>query len=200
MNRARFLQTDAAINPGNSGGPLVNLDGEIIGINTAIASNSGGYQGIGFSIPINVAKWVTKQLIDAGHVSRGYLGVQLEELNAELADKLGVHRGDGVLVADVMPNTPAAAAGVKEGDLITGFAGTAVHNPRDLRDLVERAAVNSNQTVTLRRDGKLLTVSLSIKCCRRISPKTCGRERIAPKIPPTGRLSTPLNWVLRWLT
>src|SRR6201997_599890 len=104
-----FIQTDAAINPGNSGGPLVNLDGEVIGINTAIATNSGGYQGIGFSIPINTAKWVNNQLINKGKVARGYLGIQLEEINPDLAAKLGVHKGDGVLVADVMPNTPAAA-------------------------------------------------------------------------------------------
>ncbi len=163
LNRGQMLQTDAAINPGNSGGPLANLDGEVVGINTAIATSSGGYQGIGFSIPINAAKWVTKQLIDTGHVARGYLGVQLEEINSELASKLGVHQDEGVLVADVMPNTPAAAAGVKEGDVITGFEGKAVHGPRDLRDLVERAKIGSKQTLDLNRDGKHMSVDVTLK-------------------------------------
>jgi serine protease Do len=162
-NHARFLQTDAAINPGNSGGPLVNIDGEVVGINTAIASNSGGYQGIGFSIPINTAKWVTSQLMDKGRVSRSYLGIQLEEITSDLAGKLGVHSNEGVLVADVMPNTPAAAAGVKEGDVVTAFAGTAVHNPHDLRDLVEKAAVGSKQTLSIDREGKRLTLDVTLK-------------------------------------
>ncbi len=162
-NHARFLQTDAAINPGNSGGPLVNIDGEVIGINTAIASNSGGYQGIGFSIPINTAKWVTSQLMGSGHVSRSYLGVQLEEITPELASKLGVHTNEGVLVADVMPNTPAAAAGVKEGDVVTAFAGTAVHSPNDLRDLVEKAAVGSKQSLSLEREGKHVSLDVTLK-------------------------------------
>jgi serine protease Do len=162
-NHARFLQTDAAINPGNSGGPLVNIDGEVIGINTAIASNSGGYQGIGFSIPINTAKWVTKQLTENGKVSRSYLGVQLEEISSDLAAKLGVHANEGVLVADVMQNAPAAAAGVKEGDVITTFAGTAVHTPHDLRDLVESAAVGSKQTLGIEREGKHLSLDVTLK-------------------------------------
>ncbi len=163
LNRSRFLQTDAAINPGNSGGPLVNIDGEVVGINTAIASSSGGNQGIGFSIPINSAKWITSQLIDKGKVSRGYLGIQLEEINADLAGKLGVRKGDGVLVADVMPNTPAAAAGVKEGDIVTGFSGTAVHNPRELRDLVEKTPVGSKHSLTVNRDGKSMSMDINIK-------------------------------------
>jgi serine protease Do len=163
LNRARFLQTDAAINPGNSGGPLVNLDGEVVGINTAIATNSGGYQGIGFSIPINTAKWVMSQLIKSGRVARSYLGVQLEEISPELADKLGVHQDSGVLVADVMPNTPAAAAGMKEGDVVTAFSGTAVHGMRDLRDMVEKAAIGSKQTLTVNRDGKPVTLGVTLK-------------------------------------
>ena len=162
VSRAQFLQTDAAINPGNSGGPLVNIDGEVVGINTAIASNSGGYEGIGFSIPINTAKFITQQLIANGHVSRGYLGVQLEEITPELAQKFGVKQNDGVLVADVMPNTPAAAAGFHAGDVVTNFAGTAVHGPRDLRELVERTAIGSKQSVEVNRDGKKLTLNVTL--------------------------------------
>ncbi len=162
-NHASFLQTDAAINPGNSGGPLVNIDGEIVGINTAIATNSGGYQGIGFSIPINTAKWVTSQLMDKGSVTRSYLGVRLEEISSDLADKLGVHRGEGVLVADVMPNTPAAAAGLKEGDVVTAFAGTPVHDVHELRGLVEGAPVGSKETLKVLRDGRTVSVDVTVK-------------------------------------
>jgi serine protease Do len=162
VSQAKYLQTDAAINPGNSGGPLVNIDGEVVGINTAIATNSGGYQGIGFSIPINTAKLVTQQLIHNGHVQRGYLGVQLEEIGPDLASKLGVKPNTGVLVADVMPNTPAAAAGVKEGDIIRSFNGKTVHGASDLRDLVEAASVGSKQSLEVSRNGKAMTLSVSL--------------------------------------
>jgi serine protease Do len=162
-NHASFLQTDAAINPGNSGGPLVNIDGEVVGINTAIATNSGGYQGIGFSIPINTAKWVTSQLMDKGSVTRSYLGVRLQEISSDLAEKLGVHRGEGVLVTDVMPNTPAAAAGLKGGDVVTAFAGTPVHDVHELRGLVERTSVGSKQTLKVLRDGRNVSVDVTVK-------------------------------------
>jgi serine protease Do len=161
--RTRFLQTDAAINPGNSGGPLVNLDGEVIGINTAIASNSGGYQGIGFAIPINLAKWVTNQLVSTGSVRRAYLGVRIEQVNHELAEKFGVKRGDGVLVAEILPDSPAAAAGFKEGDVITEFAGVKVHGPRDLQEVVEQTKFDTKQTVHLMRDGKPMTLEVVVK-------------------------------------
>jgi serine protease Do len=161
--RAKFLQTDAAINPGNSGGPLLNLDGEVVGINTAIASNSGGYQGIGFAIPINTAKWITQQLIDKGSVERAYLGVKIGEVNRELAEQFGVERGQGVLVAEVMPNTPAAEAGFQEGDIITAFAGKVVHDPRELQELVERSPFDSKQQVTVLRDGKKVTLGVVVK-------------------------------------
>ncbi len=160
--RAEFLQTDAAINPGNSGGPLVNLDGEVVGINTAIASNNGGYQGVGFAIPINLAKWVTAQLIRSGTVQRAYLGVKIEEITAELAQKLGVDRGHGVLVAEVYGNTPAAKAGLREGDIIVRFAGHEVHNPRQLQEVVEQSPLGSAQPVEILRDGKPQTLSVPV--------------------------------------
>ncbi len=152
--RANYLQTDAAINPGNSGGPLVNLDGEVIGINTAIASTSGGYEGIGFAIPSNLAKWVTAQLIKKGKVQRAYLGVQISEINGELADQLGVATNSGVLVGDVFPNSPAAAAGLQEGDIIVSFAGKKVADPQQLQELVERMPLDSKQQVEILRGGK----------------------------------------------
>jgi serine protease Do len=162
-NRSEFLQTDAAINPGNSGGPLLNLDGEVIGINTAIATNSGGYQGIGFSIPSNTAKWVVKQLMANGKVSRAYLGVQLEELNSDLATKLGTKANQGVLVADVVAGSPAAAAGLHEGDVIVEFGGKAIHSGHELRDLVEQTTIGSKQTVEVFRDGKTLSINITPK-------------------------------------
>ena len=185
INRTRLLQTDAAINPGNSGGPLVNLDGEVIGINTAIASSSGGFQGIGFSIPINAAKWVMGQLMTSGHVSRSYVGVQLEDISAELAEKLGVKQGEGVLVADVVAGAPAAAAGVHEGDVITGFSGTKVHSSRELRDLVEKVPVDSKQTLEILRDGKPMTLTLMTKTlpdrlAARMAPGEKQEEEKAP--------------------
>ncbi len=158
--RAEFLQTDAAINPGNSGGPLVNLDGEVVGINTAIASNSGGYQGIGFAIPANLAKWVTKQLIEKGSVQRAYLGVRIEDIRAEKAEELGIDPGNGVLIAEVFPDTPAAKAGLRKNDRILKFAGREVHNPRKLQELVEQTELGTSQTVQIIRDGKPQTIKV----------------------------------------
>lgn len=164
IRRAQFLQTDAAINPGNSGGPLVNLAGEVVGINTAIASNSGGYQGIGFAIPVNLAKWVTGQLIDKGSVERAFIGVQMGPLDRRVAEKLGIAptRG-GVLVSDVVPDSPAAAAGVQPLDVITGFDGQEISGTRMLQELVERAEFDRPHSLGVLRDGKPLTLSLSVK-------------------------------------
>ncbi|MGH7140547.1 MAG: Do family serine endopeptidase, partial [Pirellulales bacterium] len=161
--RARFLQTDAAINPGNSGGPLVNLDGEVVGINTAIATSSGGYQGIGFAIPSTQAKWVMHQLIKSGVVQRAFLGVKPKEVSGEIASHFGVARHGGVLVEQVVPNSPASRAGLKEGDVIVEFAGTKVHSPRDLMETVERVPVDSKQELKLVRDGKPVEMQVVVK-------------------------------------
>lgn len=162
-SRARFIQTDAAINPGNSGGPLLNLEGEVVGINTAIASNSGGYQGIGFAIPVNTARWVQEQLVKKGSVDRAYLGVQIRDLDRDLAEQFAVSRNEGVLVSQVMPNTPAAEAGFQEGDIITSFAGKKVHEPRELQELVERIPFDTTQTVSVLREGKTVTLNVTVK-------------------------------------
>jgi serine protease Do len=162
-SRSRFLQTDAAINPGNSGGPLVNLDGEVVGVNTAIASNSGGYQGIGFAIPSNQAKWVMQQLIKSGVVQRAYLGVSIGEVSGDLAQQFGVRRRDGVLVSEVHPKTPAAEAGFEAGDVITEYAGNKVHTPRDLQELVERTPIGSKEDVKVLRDGKPVGLQVVVK-------------------------------------
>src|SRR5262249_7872257 len=161
--RTDYLQTDAAINPGNSGGPLLNLTGEVVGINTAIATNSGGYQGVGFAIPINKAKWVTEQLTKNGSVHRGYLGVKIGEVSGELASQFGATVGQGALVAEVMPNTPAAEGKMADGDVILKFAGQPISGPGDLQEAVELTTVNTSQPVEVLRDGKKITLNVTVK-------------------------------------
>ncbi len=162
IRRAKFLQTDAAINPGNSGGPLVNLQGEVIGINTAIATNSGSFNGIGFAVPSNLAKWVTGHLIAKGSVQRAYLGVGISELTNDLAEKLGASQ-QGVLVTQVHPGTPAAESGFKAGDVITHFGGSAVAGPRELQELVERVPLDEKRDVSVLRSGDTITLSVTAK-------------------------------------
>ncbi len=161
--RAQYLQTDAAINPGNSGGPLVDLDGEVVGINTAIASSSGGFQGVGFAIPINQAKWVADQLVHGGSVKRAYLGVKVGELAGDLAEQFGVHRHEGVFVNEVMAESPAAKAGLQEGDVITDFAGKHVGTPGQLQQLVERTPLATKEDVKIIRDGKPMTLKIGVE-------------------------------------
>ncbi|MFM7075888.1 MAG: trypsin-like peptidase domain-containing protein [Planctomycetaceae bacterium] len=163
VERAKFLQTDAAINPGNSGGPLVNLAGEVIGINTAIASNNGSYQGVGFAIPVNLAKWVGGQLVANGRVQRGYLGVQIGALSREMASKLGVKDRKGVLVNDVVAGTPAAEAGVEELDVITAFDGQLVDGPRTLQEVVERSDFDKPHRITVLRDGRKEELDIAVR-------------------------------------
>jgi len=132
-----FLQTDAAINPGSSGGPLINLDGEVIGINTAIASQTSGSSGVSFSIPINLVRKISRQLLEQGSVSRGYLGLHLSS-TFEPADalKLGLEHANGALVDTVYPETPAAAAGIMKGDVIVQLDETPIRNENQLINLI----------------------------------------------------------------
>jgi serine protease Do len=149
-----FFQTDAAINPGNSGGPLINLRGEIIGINTAIASNSGGNEGIGFTIPINMAVVVAEQLISKGSMRRSYLGVQLENaFDAVTATKLGLKSTRGALVKSILPNSPASNAGIRIGDVILEINGRAVENDGHLVKMVGLTPAGSNAELLVYRDG-----------------------------------------------
>jgi S1-C subfamily serine protease len=150
-----FSQTDAAINPGSSGGPLVNLDGEVIGINTAIASQSGGNSGVAFSIPVNLVKRVTKQLIEKGSVSRGYLGMQLAAA-FEPADalKLGLDRAQGALVEAVYADTPAAAAGLKANDVVLQVDGVAIRNENHLINLISGVPAGQKVRLQVWRDRK----------------------------------------------
>jgi serine protease Do len=161
--REDFIQTDAAINPGNSGGPLVNLDGQVVAINTAISSSSGGYQGVGFAIPIDLAKWVGGQLEQGGKVHRAYLGVGIQPVTQSLAEQFKVQVHSGVLVTDVRPDTPAAKAGLKSGDIILKFGGRPVSTPRQLQAIVETAPIGSTQPLAVLRDGKPLTLSVTCR-------------------------------------
>jgi serine protease Do len=180
-SRASFLQTDAAINPGNSGGPLVNLDGEVIGINTAIESSTGAYQGIGFAIPSNLVKWVVPQLIKNGAVKRAYLGVKIGEINGELADHLGVIPNSGVIVSEVIANSPADSAGLQAGDIILSFAEKNIVNPQQLQELVERSPNGSKQQVEILRNGKQMKLPVEVQALpdkfAAESPALPGRER-----------------------
>jgi serine protease Do len=160
--RENFIQTDAAINPGNSGGPLVNLDGEVIGINTAISSRTGGYQGVGFAIPVNLAKWVGGQLAEHGSVRRAYLGVMIQPVSQQLAEQFGVKVHEGVAVTEVMKDTPAAEAGLKPGDVIVEFDGKKVANPQELQGLVEQVEIGAHRPLVAVRDGKRVTLEVRL--------------------------------------
>lgn len=159
-DRESFLQTDASINPGNSGGPLVNLDGEVIGINTAISSNTGANQGVGFAVPVNLAKWVAEQLIQSGTVRRAYLGVMIQPVTQQLADQFGVKVKEGVVVSEVLPKSPAANAGLKPGDVILSFNGKPVSSPNQLQGYVEQAKIDGQQALVIKRDGKQMTLEV----------------------------------------
>ena len=149
-----YIQTDASINPGNSGGPLVNMDGEVVGINTLIFSRSGGSQGIGFAVPANLAKKVHAQLAKNGKVSRGYLGVNLQAVTPAVAKSVGFAGKDGALVGDLTANSPAAKAGLRSGDVIVEFDGQAVTSPNQLTQLVGDTPVNKAVRVKYVRDGR----------------------------------------------
>jgi Do/DeqQ family serine protease len=154
-----FIQTDASINPGNSGGPLLNLDGRVIGINTAIVSSG---QGIGFAIPITMARDIMTQLIARGRVVRGWLGVVIQDLTPELAAGFGVKEDAGVLVAEVMKDGPAAAAGLKAGDVITGFGGSAIKDVTDLQKRVAAVEPGRPSPIVVIRDHQPLALSVKV--------------------------------------
>jgi serine protease Do len=157
-----FIQTDAAINPGNSGGPLVNVKGELIGINTAIFSRTGGYQGIGFAVPSNMVRLVMDQLIQKGKVTRGWIGVTIQELTPELAQEFGLKNARGALVSDVVKGSPAAKAGITRGDVIVEFNGKEVKDVSGLRNMVAESKTGHDGTLNVLRAGKEFKVEVKI--------------------------------------
>jgi serine protease Do len=157
-----FIQTDAAINPGNSGGPLVNIDGDVIGINTAIASRSGGYQGIGFAIPSSSAKLIMDDLVKTGKVRRGLLGVNIQDVTDSLAKSFGRTTTDGALVSQVVEGSPAEKAGVKAGDIVLEFNGQPVTGAAQLKNIVGREKPGATATLTLFRNNQQLTVKVDV--------------------------------------
>jgi serine protease Do len=157
-----FIQTDAAINPGNSGGALVTMDGQLVGINTAIVSRSGGYQGVGFAIPSQMAMQVKDAILRDGKVVRGWLGVAIQDVNEELARTLNVTPRLGVLISDVTPDGPAAKAGIKRGDIVTAIDGVKTNETAHLRNLVSLAGKGKKVRVELRRDGTDKSVEVTL--------------------------------------
>jgi serine protease Do len=161
-NYVPFIQTDVAINPGNSGGPLFNLRGEVVGMNSQIYSRSGGYQGVSFAIPIDVAMEVANALKSGGKVSRGWLGVVIQEVNADLAESFGLDRPRGALIAEVMEGAPAAKSGLQASDVILSFDGKAVENSSDLPRMVGATKPGSKVAVEVWRKGKLQRIDVEL--------------------------------------
>jgi serine protease Do len=161
-NYVPFIQTDVAINPGNSGGPLFNLDGEVVGINSQIFSRSGGFMGLSFSIPIELAMDVANQIRSNGSVSRGYLGVLIQDVDNNLADSFGLDKPRGALVSKVLPNTPASDAGLEVGDIITKFNGINIRYSSELPPIVGRSAVEKTHKLEIIRNGKTITKSIKV--------------------------------------
>ncbi len=157
-----LIQTDAAINPGNSGGPLVDIDGKVMGINVAIISTSGGYQGIGFAIPINTAKRVLSDLVSGREVLYGWLGVNVQDLDEDLAKQFGLTETKGVLVARILPGSPAEKGKMQNGDIIKSFDGKSVENVRELLKLVGRAPIGKKVKVVVLRDKKETALDIEI--------------------------------------
>ncbi len=157
-----FIQTDAAINPGNSGGPLVSLDGDVIGITTAIATRSGGYQGVGFAIPTNMAKTIMHDIIGGGKVIRGWIGAAIQNLTEDLAKSFNYHGTEGVLIGDVSENGPADKAGLQSGDIVVEYNGKSMHDMNQLRNRVAATKPGTEVRIEIVRDGHRLTKTVKI--------------------------------------
>ena len=174
-----FIQTDASINPGNSGGALVNLHGELVGINTAIIAPGGGNVGIGFAIPVNMASSLMQQLVEFGEVRRGLLGVTVQDFTPELAEAFDVPITQGALINEVMPDSAAAEAGLESGDIVTSVNGRAVKNAADLRNAIGLARAGSRVKLALLRDGRKKTLSAKILSKQALSSKA---DAIHPRL------------------
>jgi serine protease Do len=195
-----FIQTDAAINPGNSGGALVNMNGELVGINTAILSRSGGYQGVGFAIPTTMVKPISDSLLQYGKVTRGWLGIAIQDVEPPLATAMALPNADGVLASDVEPGSPADKGGVQRGDVILRFDGQKVDAASKLRNLVASAGANKRVQVDILRNGKPQTLTLVLGTLKgtetaKAGPSSSGPEHV--KQPIDGFGVEPLSPELR---
>jgi serine protease Do len=187
-----YLQVDAAINRGNSGGPTFNTNGDVIGINTAIYSPTGGSVGIGFAIPSNVAQPVIAQLKSTGKVERGWLGVQIQPVTPDMANALGLKSTHGALVAAVQPNSPADKAGLKQGDVVVRFAGADVDSPRDLSRAVAAVHAGTSQAIQVMRDGQTTTLNTTIaqsteqteKSFKQATAEEAGKGKLGLRLAP----------------
>lgn len=188
-----FIQTDVAVNPGSSGGPLFNGDGEVIGVNSQIFSRTGGYMGLSFAVPINSAMHVVQQLRETGTVERGYLGVTVQPVDRGLAESFGLDRTVGALVADVVPNSPAAGAELQAGDVILEFNGQPVEESSDLPPLVGRTPVGEEAEVVIMREGERQTVTVTVGSLSEFEDREQGQAQQGPG-------QTSLNVALRPLT
>ena len=182
-----YLQVDAAINRGNSGGPLFDLDGKVIGVNTAIISPSGGNVGLGFAIPAEQAENIVADLLDDGQVERGWIGVSIQPVTGEIADSLNMEDAQGALVAEVFEDAPAAEAGLRAGDVILSFGDTRIEDLRDLTTAVAGSKIGADAEITLWRDGKEETLAIQPKRMER----TAELEPQAEPAAPTGSLEIP---------
>jgi serine protease Do len=161
-NYVPFIQTDVAINPGNSGGPLFNMDGKVVGINSQIYSRTGGFMGLSFAIPIDVAMNVVEQIKAKGKVSHGWLGVQIQDVTRQLAESFGMKKPQGALVAKIIPNSPAEKAGLQIGDIITEFNGRPIETSADLPPMVGMTPINDAATLTIIRQGETEEVDFKV--------------------------------------
>jgi serine protease Do len=172
-----FIQTDAAINPGNSGGPLLDQDGRVVGVSAAIVSpGGGGNVGIGFAIPIDLARWVVEQLRENGRVVRGWLGVTVQPVTPELAQAFRLEDAQGALVAEVMPGSPAARGGIRQGDVIVRFADDAIESSRELPSDVATTAPGTTVPVVVLRDGRERRVDVTVREAPREAPARARRR------------------------
>jgi serine protease Do len=181
-----FLQTDAAINPGNSGGPLLNLRGEVVGVNAAIATQSGGFEGIGFAIPSNMALYISRELIARGKVERGWLGVSVQDLSYDLSKTMGIEGTRGALVSEVLKASPAEKAGLKQGDVVVAYNGKEIRDASQLRNEAASSPIGREVRVTILREGKKSEVPVRIESMETRIQATAApiRERLGVTVRP----------------
>lgn len=180
-----FIQTDVAINPGNSGGPLINLNGEVVGVNSQIVSGSGGYMGLSFAVPIDLAMDVVQQIKSEGHVTRGWLGVLIQEVTRELAESFDMDKPQGALVSKVIPDSPAERGGIQTGDVILEFNGKTIEWHNDLPPMVGKFPVGKQATIKVLRDGRKKSLKIKIgelpaedKVADSMKPTNSGKSRL----------------------